>query len=320
MRRSGCVSFLLCRPCDVSGCKIPFGKGASSVGGPRKIFLLLPSLSVLLMTSTRSITRSVLCCGWVTSAHFTETCDDDAPHLITHVETTKASVTDDQVTQQIHQALKEKQLLPDKHSVDTGYLHAKLLVESRATYGIDLLGPTREDYHWQAREGKGFAVKHFVIDWEQQHAPCPQGKTSVSWTPHRDRHGSEAIKVRFSSSDCRNCPSVQDCTSSQKKYPRRLISIRPQEQYHALRLARERAATRDYKQEYTHRAGIEGTISQAVRTCEVRRSRYRGRPPTHLQLILTATALNLHRMGMWLADEPLAQTRHARFARLYYAA
>ncbi|HEV2654757.1 MAG TPA: hypothetical protein VGT82_07355, partial [Ktedonobacteraceae bacterium] len=40
--------------------------------------------------------RTLLWVGY--KAHFTETCDDDAPHLITHVETTKASVTDDAVT------------------------------------------------------------------------------------------------------------------------------------------------------------------------------------------------------------------------------
>lgn len=163
--------------------------------------------------------------------HLTETCDDDAPHLITHVETTKASVTDDAVTERIHEALKEKQLLPEKHIVDTGYVSAKLLVESQQSYGIDLLGPTRDDYHWQARADKGFAIKHFVIDWQLQRATCPQGKTSISWTPHVDRHGTEAIKVKFSSSDCRNCPCQRDCTRSQTKYPRRLISIRPEEQY-----------------------------------------------------------------------------------------
>jgi len=27
--------------------------------------------------------------------HFTETCDEDFPHLITHVETTQASIQDD---------------------------------------------------------------------------------------------------------------------------------------------------------------------------------------------------------------------------------
>jgi Transposase DDE domain len=262
--------------------------------------------------------RTLLWVGY--KAHFTETCDDDAPHLITHVETTKASVTDDAVTERIHEALQEKQLLPETHVVDTGYVDAKLLVESQQIYGVDLLGPTREDYHWQAREGKGFAAKHFLVDWEQQHVTCPQGKLSISWTPHTNRYGTETIKVRFSTKDCQHCPCRQDCTKSQTKHPRRLISIHPEQQYHALRSARDRAGTREYKQEYAHRAGIEGTISQAVRTCEVRRSRYRGLPKTALQLLLTATALNFVRMGMWLAGEPLAQTRHARFVRLYRAA
>lgn len=149
---------------------------------------------------------------------------------------------------------------------------------------------------------------------------CPQGKTSVSWTPHVNRHGTEAVKVRFSTKDCQSCPCRQDCTKSQTQHPRRLISIHPEEQYHALRQARERAKTSDYKQEYAHRAGIEGTISQAVRTCEVRRSRYRGLSKTALQHVLTATALNLLRMSLWFAEEPRAQTRHARFVRLYQAA
>jgi transposase len=262
--------------------------------------------------------RTLLWVGY--KMHFTETCDNDAPHLITHVETTKASVTDDAVTERIHEALKEKHLLPDKHIVDTGYLDAKLLVESWQNYGVDLLGPTRDDYHWQAREGKGFAAKHFAVDWQQQRVTCPQGKTSVSWTPLVNRYGTETIKVRFSTKDCQSCPCQQDCTRSQTKHPRRLISIHPEEQYHALRQARDRAATVDYKQEYAHRAGIEGTISQEVRTCEVRCSRYRGLPKTHLHHVLTATALNMLRLGMWLAEEPLAQTRHARFVRLYQSA
>jgi hypothetical protein len=48
--------------------------------------------------------------------------------------------------------------------VDTGFLDAALLVESRAHDGVDLLGPTRFDYHWQAREGGGFDAQHFQVD------------------------------------------------------------------------------------------------------------------------------------------------------------
>jgi hypothetical protein len=37
---------------------------------------------------------------------------------------------------------------------------------------------------------------------------------------------------------------------------------------------------------------------------------------THLQHVLTATALNLIRLGEWWAGTPLAPTRISRFAQL----
>lgn len=40
--------------------------------------------------------------------HVTETCDTDAPHLIVHVETTLAPVTDSDLTAPIQQALVDK--------------------------------------------------------------------------------------------------------------------------------------------------------------------------------------------------------------------
>src|SRR5205807_7669247 len=61
----------------------------------------------------------------VTSVHLTETCDDDSPHLITHVETTPAPVADDATVPLIHEALAERDLLPGVHIVDTGYVDAE---------------------------------------------------------------------------------------------------------------------------------------------------------------------------------------------------
>lgn len=42
--------------------------------------------------------------GWVTSVHLTESCDEDSPRLITHVETSRAGNGDVDVTPVIHQA------------------------------------------------------------------------------------------------------------------------------------------------------------------------------------------------------------------------
>jgi len=139
--------------------------------------------------------------------HLTETCADDLPHLITDVETTPGPTADGEMTPVIHAALAERALLPAIHLVDTGFLDAALLVSSREDYQVDLVGPTRSDYHWQAREGTGFAVAQFQVDWEQQHATCPAGHTSVSWTPAVDNRHTDVIKITFSTRDCRSCLS-----------------------------------------------------------------------------------------------------------------
>jgi transposase len=59
------------------------------------------------------------------------------------------------VTETIHASLAEHNLLPAQHVADTGYVNSALLVSSRTTYQIELIGPTRGDNHWQATDGGG---------------------------------------------------------------------------------------------------------------------------------------------------------------------
>ena len=255
--------------------------------------------------------------AWVGyKVHLTETCDEDSPHLITNVETSPGPTCDGAMTPEIHEALKDRDLLPERHIVDTGYLDAELLVDSQQEFGVELIGPTRPDYKWQAREGTGFDAAKFAIDWENESATCPEGHTSLSWTPAKDRGSDEVVKIKFSSKDCRPCPSRDLCFRSKKHYARRSITVRTEEHYHALRVARQRETTDDFKEEYAKRAGIEGTISQGVRAFGLRRSRYIGQAKTHLQHVLTATAINFVRVDRWLCDVPLAQTRRSPFAVL----
>lgn len=83
-----------------------------------------------------------------------------------------------------------------------------------------------------------------------------------------------------------------------------------------LQLAREREKTIDYKQEYDRRAGIEGTLSQGVRAHGLRRARYIGLAKTHLQHLMTATAINVKRIFNWLRQVPHATTRVSQYAKL----
>jgi len=246
----------------------------------------------------------------------TETCEDDAPHLITHVETAAAPTADGEATPRVHEGLRQKDLLPAVHLVDTGFLDAELIATSQRDYGVNLLGPTRPDVKWQAKEGTGFDAQRFVIDWETGQATCPSGKTSISWTPAIDKRTNRVIKIKFSSRDCRACASRDRCIRSTKEYARRTVTIRAREQYEALQARREEEQTPAYAAAYAKRAGIEGTISQGVRRCGLRRSRYVGLAKAHLGHALTAAAIDFLRVADWLADAPRARTRHSKLATL----
>lgn len=67
---------------------------------------------------------------------------------------------------------------------------------------------------------------------------------------------------------------------------------------------------------YQKRAGIEGTMSQDVRSSDMRRTRYIGLAKTKFQHLATAAGINLSHMVAWYDGKPRAKTRVSRFARL----
>lgn len=254
--------------------------------------------------------------GW--KVHLTETCalegaeDDQArplPQLIVQVETTVANVQDVEMTQTIQGDLAQHQLLPDEHIVDTGYVDADLLVSSKETYGISLLGPVLSDNSWQAKAGKGFDVGSFHLDWQAERATCPQGQTSQSF-----RWAGERIEIVFPKETCALCPVRSDCTKSATTG--RVLHVRPQAAHEALQARRQEQDTPAFRQEYQTRAGIEGTLSQAVRGMGMRRARYDGLHKTHLEHVLTAIAINLVRIDAVLTHTPRGKTRRSNFTRL----
>jgi transposase len=78
-----------------------------------------------------------------------------------------------------------------------------------------------------------------------------------------------------------------------------------------------RETTQDFKTLYATRAGVEGTISQGVRTMGLRRSRSIGQERTHLQHVVTAAAINVVRLIRWLGGVLHATTRQSPFAQLH---
>jgi transposase len=251
--------------------------------------------------------RTTLWVGY--KVHFTQTCDEDAPQLITHVETTPAPLPDEGALSTIHTNLAEKKLLPEQHLVDAGYVTIANLVDTSSGYGVDLVGPTLKTHWYQAETG--YDLTHFSIDWDSETVTCPQGRASSSWTPVQDA-GKSLIKVKFSQSDCKVCPSRASCTGT----TRRTLTLHPREQMQALFAARSRESTDAFKETYRHRAGIEGTHSQGVRTMGLRRSRYIGLRKTHLGHVAVAAAINAIQLMSWLRGEAPEQTRTSPFKQV----
>ncbi|MGH2567169.1 MAG: transposase, partial [Bacteroidota bacterium] len=244
--------------------------------------------------------------------HLTESCDEDYPHLVVNVETTPATVSDYDMTPQIHDHLADRDLLPSEHLLDGGYASADHLLTSQKQ-GIDLLAPVSEEKSWQARAGEGFDCASFSIDWEQNVATCPEGKTSQQGYTATQK-GAPVHIFKFPRSACGSCVSQPLCTKSSHGYRR--IAVQPQAAYEALQAARQRQKEEVFKQQYALRAGVEGTISQAVAVADLRRARYVGLAKTRLQHLFTALGMNVLRLGNWWAEIPPAKTRISPFASL----
>jgi len=247
--------------------------------------------------------------------HLTETCNEDAPLLITHVQTTEATLQDVSVVDKIHDDLAQLELLPDEHLVDLAYVSSDVLVTSEQM-SVDLIGPVRSDNSWQAHDPQAFDSSRFRIDWEAKVATCPQGKTSHSWVQCTDWRDKPAVHAVFRTSDCQACSVRDSCTKS--RY--RTLTLQQQGEYLALQRARERQQTDDFRERYQSRAGMEGTISQAMYARKGRRARYRGLAKTHLQHVALAAGINLTRAVDWLWERPRAKTRVAPFVTLAGAA
>lgn len=253
--------------------------------------------------------------GWVGyKIHLSETSGKNEVHLITQVSTTLATESDMHALGKIHRTLEQKELLPTEHLVDAGYVDAESLVSSRRDFEVRLCSPVREKVSWQAKAGQGFDLASFQIDWEKQVAICPNGQTSAEWRSRQQGDRKPVIQVRFSLAVCRACTVRSQCTKATTAG--RAIAFLPREQHEALQRVRQEQNSQPFWQKYAQRCGIEGTISQAVRSYELRFARYIGLAKTNLQMTATAAAINLHRLFDWWQHRPRAKTRTSPFAKL----
>ena len=262
--------------------------------------------------------------GWTGyKVHISETCHEPdagghrpAPNPVNNPPPPPSPGTKRERKKKVPSTLAARGLLPGEHAADSGYASGALLLAARAR-GITLLTPLPPDGSWQARSG-GYTTAMFTIDWDTQQVTCPQGATSSTWVPARDRHGGGTILARFAQAACRPCPARAQCTTAARSG--RQISFRPRPVHEAITAARAEQASTTWRRQYQIRAGVEGTIAQATHVTGIRRARYLGLDKTRLEHNTAAAALNLIRLDAWWTGRPLDRTRTTHLQRLDLAA
>src|SRR3989449_2265291 len=189
--------------------------------------------------------------------HVSETCEPTAPHLLTHVHTTPATVHEAQCTVPIQQALIEKEMPPRDHCVEAAYISSELLVASRDDQGIALRGPTRPSQGWQTQGEGASTVDQFIRDFDKKQVCCPQGHVSAAWWEHGGGRGSRPSIVEFDKHPCGTCPVRAGCPRA--KHTGRRRRLPSQEQYEALQAAQTWSASEEGQQLSKRRAGRRGT-------------------------------------------------------------
>lgn len=236
--------------------------------------------------------------------HWTETCDEDAPRIISHVLTGKASDNEVSMTTIIQKDLIEKDLKPDEHYLDAGYSSVRNLLASQDNE-IDLFAPIAVNPSWQARNENALDISCFSIDWDTQQVLCPNDMTSTTWSHSHNAVGDEVIHVRFRRKDCQACSLKERCTKAQA----RSLKLYPRLWHELLTASRQGQTTSEFRDKYRTRAGIEGTFSLATRTNNLRQTPFIGLQKTDFHCLMSALALNIKRAINWINNVPIATTR-----------
>jgi hypothetical protein len=222
--------------------------------------------------------RATAWTGYV--VHVSEPCDqEDAPHLITHVDTTPATDHEATRTDAIHAALAAKGLPPGAHLVDAASVSAALPVRagrSTAWTWSGHRGRCRVAARRRRLRPRGLPHR---LGAAGGGVPRRQGEHGLGRVRDPAVHAGLApravLRARFAETDCAPCALRARCITSGTRG--RQLSFLPELPQRAPDAARARQDTDAGRALHDVRAGVEGPLSQAVRAVGLRRARYRGR-------------------------------------------
>jgi transposase len=207
--------------------------------------------------------------------------------FVTEVTTTEAIASDYAGRDKVHKNQEAHGLgVPDEEYVDGGYISGETLADAEQEDRV-LMGPARPS---AKPSGNLFSAEQFDVSIANKQAVCPGGHISTQCSRLENKKTGQ-VDYRFEwSYHCDGCPLQSQCTNARSG--RRMLVV---SQHHDLLQNRRREMqTEAYEKAMYQRNGIEGTISEFVRSGG-RRSRYRGFDKTSLCNYLQGAAINVKR-------------------------
>ena len=209
--------------------------------------------------------------------------DDTKPNLITYVDVEPAHKHDANALQPAIDAVLTRDCCPEELTCDTLY-GGDYNVQEAASKGVEVLAPLK---------GSAPAREISLIDFEVDETThfvtgCPEGYPPDTVCRTRTNR----IRAQFTRKTCCACPHLENCPV---KLEKKAAVLRYDDK--TLRLAQRRAyeQTREFKERYRWRAGIEGTNSHLKSDVGIERLRVRGLDSVRFAAILKALGLNILR-------------------------
>jgi hypothetical protein len=233
------------------------------------------------------------------------------------VATTDAATADLDTVQGRHRDLAARDLLPDTHLVDAGYVSVGQILPRGRRPRRDTDRPAAAGHQLQGRRRHRVRPDPVHHRLGRSARRLPPGQDQPELAAARSRDALPVIRATFRQPDCRPCPDRARCTRSQDNA--RHVTFLPRRQQQAQQRIRAEQSTDDWRRRYALRCGVESLISQASRLSNIHHTRYRGKPKTFLQHTLTAMAINLIRVDAWLTGAVTTGSWTSRLARLTQA-
>ena len=209
--------------------------------------------------------------------------DDKKPDLITHVEVEPANEHDANALQPAIDTTKERGCCPEEIVCDTLY-GGDDNVQKAAVKGVEVVAPLKGP-----APASEISLSDFEVDENTNFVTgCPEGyKPENVCRTQKNR-----IRARFNKKTCFACQHLKNCPVKPGK---KAAFLRYDDKI--LRLAKRRAheQTREFKDRYRWRAGIEGTNSHLKSDVGAARLRVRGIASVRFTVTLKALGLNILR-------------------------